>query len=190
MGFGISTVQEADSFTPETIQFLLIDVQEKLFPKIGPHEHLLKQMQIWLEAAKILSFPVTVTEQYPQGLGSTVPELKKLIPEQTTVVEKLHFSCLQHPQFEEQLPNRKIVIVAGIETHICVYQTVVDLLNHDYRVWVPIDAVGSRTKQNWKVGLSLMEREGAWLASTETLLFRLLKVAGTDAFKQISKWVK
>ncbi|MEK7483445.1 MAG: isochorismatase family protein [Planctomycetota bacterium] len=189
MGFGISK-ETKNEFCPENIQLLIVDIQEKLFPKIDHREELLKNTQILIETAKILNIPIILSEQYPSGLGQTLPEIKSLLPENTPSVEKLHFSCMQHPGFESKLQDRKLVMVVGIETHVCIYQTVSDLILKDYWVWVPADAVGSRTKLNWKTGLSLMEREGAWIASTENLIFRLLKTAGTENFKKIAKLLK
>lgn len=189
MGFGISRETKSD-FSSENVQLLIVDIQEKLFPKIDQRELLLKNTEILIETAKALSIPIVLSEQYPSGLGTTLPSIKQILPAQIPCVEKLHFSCMQHPGFEDKLSERPQIIVVGIETHVCIYQTVSDLLLKDYWVWVPADAVGSRTKLNWETGLSLMEREGAWIASTENLIFRLLKTAGTDTFKTIAKLLK
>jgi nicotinamidase-related amidase len=151
-----------------------------------------RNARILLTAAWRLGLPVLATEQYPQGLGQTLPELRPLL-EGTQIVEKLSFSCLRVPAFVaalDRLRPRDTIVVAGMETHVCVYQTVLDLRSRGFEVHVPRDAVASRHRENWQTGLALMERTGAVVSSTETVLFQLLERAGTEEFKELSRLVR
>ena len=144
------------------------------------------------EAAKVLDIPVIVTEQYPKGLGPTVESIKDATGDQFEPIEKVVFSCARSPEFEEILAesNRKEVIIVGVETHVCVLQTSMDLINKGYTVYVPADAVTSRRELDWQRGINLIEKAGAVVGTKETFLFQLLERAGTDEFKQVSKLVK
>jgi nicotinamidase-related amidase len=141
-----------------------------------------------------LKLPVCASEQYPQGLGPTLPVLKeallKVMPP-TRWVEKLDFSCCDAPLFQQFLDNgRGTFIVAGMECHVCVYQTVRALVARGLRVHVPSDACVSRAKENWRTGGMLMERAGAIVTSTETVLFDLVKRAEGENFRALTKLVK
>ncbi|MBZ4644034.1 MAG: isochorismatase hydrolase [Deferribacteraceae bacterium] len=173
--------------------FLLIDVQKRLVKAMDEkvYAEKIKNMQILLKAAEILKIPVIYTEQYVKGLGETVDELKPYL-NNAVHVEKITFSCCGEEKFMEQLEkfkNIRNVVVFGMETHVCVLQTVMDLLEN-YDVFVVKDAVQSRSKQNWKTGLQYMSEAGAILTSTEIVLFMLLRRAKTDEFKMISSLVK
>lgn len=169
---------------------LVIDIQEKLMPAIFEKEELVSKSKILISGAKVLEVPVFVTEQYPKGLGETIGELNTLI-EDDPIFEKISYTCCTNEVMEYlEKTKRKQVIITGVETHICVYQTVRDLLNHGYSVFVASDAVSSRTLANKQNGLELMKDMGAVISNTETLLFDMLKVAGTPEFKAISKLVK
>jgi hypothetical protein len=128
-----------------------------------------------------------ITEQYPKGLGETAPEVAKHLPDGTEPLEKLVFSAAEAEGFD--LGDRDQALVCGVETHVCVNQTVLDLLGSGLDVEVAEDAVGSRTEENKRVGLHKMERAGAVLTSVETALFELLGRAGTDEFKRIQKLI-
>ncbi len=171
---------------------LVIDIQEKLCKAMDPKilASTTGNVSILLEAARDLSIPVLVTEQYPAGLGSTLAELKETAA--VTPLEKMSFSCCGDEGILAKIAEsgRKTVIVTGMETHICVLQTVLDLLKNGYNVQVVNDAVISRKKENWRIGLSLAESAGALISSTETLLFQLLQRAGTAEFKKLSKLVR
>jgi len=132
-----------------------------------------------------------VTEQYPKGLGRTVPELQSAIPEYKPI-EKVAFNCCNEPAFLSEIKRtgRKKVIVTGMETHVCVLQTTVSLLKDGFIPHVVQDAVCSRTEENWKTGIEFMRDAGAVITCTETALFQLLKVAGTEEFKKISQRIK
>lgn len=174
--------------------FLCIDVQERLAPAM--HEELLARLvhngRILLRGAAALGVPVLVSEQYRKGLGETVPGLAEAIPPNAGRHEKIDFSAWADPAIAKAIVDsgRTQIIVFGMETHICVYQTVRDLAHVGYRVFVPHDAVCSRDPENLRVGLVLAERVGATVTATETVLFDLLGRAGTPEFKAISALVK
>lgn len=177
----------------ETI-LLMIDLQERLMPAMYDKDSLLKQAELLLNVALIFDLPVIVTEQYPKGLGPTVDALSSIMQSenlQVDVFDKIHFTAMV-PKVQECLTQhgRKQVIVFGAETHVCVLQTVRDLLADGYEVFVPFDAVDSRTKENKKIALNLFREMGAVVTSTETVLFDLLHVAGTPEFKKLSALIK
>ena len=172
---------------------LIVDVQERLAPAMHPELYgaLIENMRRFGAARSVLDLPVVITEQYPKGLGPTVPSIKSAF-EGAPILEKISFSAMGDEAVAKQLSTigRRSVVVAGMETHICVYQTVRDLTEAGFSVHVLADAVSSRTKDNYSIGLALMEKAGAAISSTETVLFDLLGRAGTEAFKTISKLVR
>ena len=145
----------------------------------------------FLKGIQILTIPIVWMEQYPKGLGPTIPHLKELMPEQKPM-EKMCFSPCNQPDFLNTLQSsgRNTVLVMGIETHVCVYQTVMGLMARGFEVEVVADAVSSRTEKNHELGLRIIESMGAKLTTVEMALFELLKESGTDEFKQISRLVK
>ncbi|HMN03482.1 hydrolase [Geobacter anodireducens] len=171
---------------------VVIDVQEKLCAAMDPEvlERLTKNTGILLEAAQELGMPVVATEQYAKGLGCTLPVLKEKIG--GDACEKMTFSCCGDEAFLNRLAalGRKQVIITGMETHVCVLQTVIELLERGYHVHLVRDAIMSRRKENWFVGMEVARDAGAVITSTETALFQLLRVAGTDEFKKLSKLVR
>jgi len=169
---------------------LLIDVQEKITNVMHDKSRLLDKLQRLIAGIDVLGIPMLATEQYPAGLGPTMPELH-LDPE-IVPVEKITFSCCDNPQFMDQLQalNRTTVLVAGIETHVCVYQTVRQLLTRNYSVEVVTDAVDSRNLSDREIALQRMRDEGAGMTTVEMVLFELLKKAGDDTFKAISGIIK
>ena len=171
---------------------LVIDVQEKLasaMPQPALAE-LEKNAAVLIRAAKRLNVPVVATEQYPKGLGPTVPSLRELLP--ADAMSKMEFSCgASKPIAREILgTGRKQAVVVGMEAHVCVFQTVRDLLRGGFSVFVAQDAVLSRSEANREVGLRLCEKAGATLTSTEAVLFDLLGVAGTPEFKELTALIK
>lgn len=170
---------------------LLIDVQEKLAAAMHAKESLIQNTVKLVQGARILGIPILWTEQNPKGLGSTVSEVSGLL-NKGKPVEKLSFSCWGEEVFVRELASveRRQVLVAGIECHVCVYQTVADLCRAGYEVQVVADAVGSRTFENWGIGLERCKVSGASLTSVETALFELLKKAEGDHFKLMLKVVK
>lgn len=177
----------------KTTQLLVIDVQERLAPAMNAEHYgaMTANLGRLGAAMKILEVPVVVSEQYPKGLGSTVPPVASAF-EGITPIAKTTFSCVQNDDLRVALADtgRKRVVVAGMETHICVFQTVRDLASAGYDVHVLADGVASRTAENRAIGLNLCERAGAVVTCTETVLFDLLGAAGSDEFKAISKLVK
>lgn len=185
-------ILEKYSLDRNSAVLLVIDIQEKLCRAMDPE--VLGQVScnvtILLEAAKELGIPVLATEQYKRGLGETLPAVGEKLS--APAMEKMSFSCCGEEAFAERFRNlqRKQVIVTGMEAHICVLQTVIDLLAQGCNVHVISDAVISRKKKNWKLGLNMAASAGAVVTSTETALFQLLKTAGTEEFKKLSKLVR
>ena len=170
---------------------LVIDVQEKLFRAIHQKEQLMDNLQRVIKGIKILEIPILLTEQYPQGLGATIPEIAQLLPD-IRPLPKICFSCCGDEAFLQAFKklNRKQVLIAGIENHVCVYQTAADLLTAGYEVYAVSDTISSRNEQNSDIGLKMMIQLGAKITSTEAALFELLKVAKGDKFKAISHIVR
>ncbi len=170
---------------------LVIDVQERLVPAMHQPEVLLASTVRLLEGYRILGLPLVVSEQYPKGLGSTVPALADLL-KAAAILPKLSFSCLDDPAIAEKLASfgRKTIVVSGIESHVCVLQTVVDLLAAGYQVVVLADCVASRQTTERDIALARMAREGAIISTSESILFELCRVTGTERFKAISRLVK
>jgi len=170
---------------------VVIDLQEKFRDVIYKFDKVLENSKILLAGLNVLEVPVIVTEQYPKGLGKTVPQLQDVLKEYNPI-EKLAFSACGSEKFCSVLKNagRKNVIIFGTESHVCVLQTVIDLIEQGYQPVVVEDCVSSRKKSDRKTALKRMLQEGAVPASYESLLFELCRAAGTDKFKQISKMVK
>jgi nicotinamidase-related amidase len=169
---------------------LIIDIQEKLVPVILKPDEAIKNTNVLIAMAKEMDIPIIVTEQYPKGLGSTVPEIKANLDGAVKFEKNSFTACTGDVSPAISKLNRKKVIITGMETHVCVFQTVRDLIRSDYHVVVSADAVSSRTKENYKNGLSLMKDMGAVISNTETILFDLLKISGTPEFKTLSKMIK
>lgn len=175
----------------ENAVLLIVDIQERLAAVMAEKDRVVKNCLHLIAAAKMLNVPIVVTEQYPKGLGRTVPELLAALPGNIPV-EKVAFNCCGEPAFLTELDalGNRTVIMTGMETHICVLQTTVGLLQRGRTVHVAADAVCSRTGENRATGLAFMRDAGAVVTCTETALFQLLKVAGTEEFKQISQRIK
>ena len=177
--------------TPNETLLLIIDVQGRLAQGVFQSETLEANIGKLVRCCTILDVPVLLTEQYPKGLGSTIDSVKELL-HGNVAVEKLSFSCCGTPDFMKKLRsfNRNDILVAGIEAHVCVYQTAVDLVEFGYNVHLVTDCVSSRTEENRTLGIRCIEKAGASLTSTEMALFELLRVAEGERFKAISKIVK
>lgn len=173
---------------------LVIDIQERLGQAMDAARlaTLVKNTGILVQTAKTLAIPILVTEQYPKGLGPTVKAIAELLPNDATPVEKVAFSCGAVKEVARRLfqTGRRQVVVVGMETHVCVFQTVRDLASGGYVPFVARDAVLSRTEENYTTGIELMRQAGATVTSTESVVFDLLGVAGTAEFKLISPLVK
>ncbi len=170
---------------------VIIDVQEKLSRVMHEKEKLFENLQKLVKGVKLLNIPIIITEQNPNGLGPTVSEIAPLLTD-IKPVTKFSFSCCSEEPFLRQLEmlNRKQVLLAGIETHVCVYQTAVDLIEAGYEVHTIVDCVSSRTLENKNLALDKMKSEGANLTSVEIVLFELLKTVANPKFKELSKIVK
>lgn len=181
--------QSPEMMTPGDTALLVIDVQEKLLPAIAGGDRVVWNVRRLIDGAKILDLPVAATEQYPRGLGPTVPELADRLGE---IPSKLTFSCGGCPRIFEALESRGIhkLLVCGIEAHVCVQQTVLDLLAGAWRVYVAVDAVGSRYEVDYCTALGRMDSSGATLTTTEAALFEWCRVAGTPEFREISRLVR
>lgn len=176
--------------TKDQSALLLIDIQERLMPVIHEKEKVIEASNKLIEGMQILQVPILVTEQYPKGLGKTCPELS--LPGQADIIEKMCFSCMLSDEMGRQLEQlgSKHLIVAGVEAHICVLKTVLDALERGYEVHVVADAVSSRTQSNKQLALERMRQAGAYIVSTEMILFQLIDEAGTDQFKAISRLIR
>lgn len=168
----------------------IIDIQERLVPAMKYGEQVINNNKILLEGAKEMNIPVIVTEQYPKGLGSTVGEIKDLLGEGQVFAKNSFTAYIDEVKEALKSLGRKKIIITGMETHICVYQTTRDLIEAGYEVHIVKDAVASRTKENYLNGLDLMKEMGAVINNTETVVFDLLKVSGTPEFKKMSKLIK
>lgn len=173
----------------ENTALLVIDIQERLFPAIDQHQSLLARCIQLRSAAKILDIPALITEQYPKGLGKTLaPLCESPIP----AISKMSFSAGGEPAVLEQLGKWGIdnVLLCGIETHVCIQQSALDLLNEGYRVYVAADAVGSRRPEDKLYALQRMTAAGIIVTTAESAIFEWTQVAGTPQFKTISNLVK
>lgn len=171
---------------------LVIDVQEKLAPAMAPEAlaRVIKYSKALVGAAGALGMPVLCTEQYVKGLGPTVAELRQALP--APPMEKVHFSCGADPAIAAALEGtgRRQVLVCGMETHVCVFQTVRDLVAVGYEVHVCAEAVCSRTEEHRRVGLELCREAGAVITTAETAIFDLLHRAATDEFRKVAPLVR
>ena len=172
---------------PQRAALVVIDIQEGFRKAIPPFEQLARAARTLVQGAEVVGIPIVVTEQYPKGLGHTVPEVADHLPEGVEPIDKVCFSAVEADGFD--LGDADQALVCGGETHVCVNQTVLDLLALGIDVHVAEDAVGSRSKQNWQLGLHKVERAGAILTSVETALFELVRRAGTDEFKRVQKLI-
>jgi len=175
----------------DSAALLIIDIQERLAAAMKMKDAVVSSCLHLIELSKMLSIPIIVTEQYPRGLGPTVEPIRNALSDYRPI-EKLTFSCCDEPSFIDAVRNldKKTLIVTGMETHICILQTSIGLLREGFSIHLVRDAVCSRTKENWRAACEFMRDAGAVITCTETVLFQLLKVAGTEEFKAISKRIK
>ncbi len=181
------------SLEAEQCALVVIDIQEKLLPPIFQKEELVRNAQLLIRSAGILKIPALVSTQYAKGLGNTVPAIASLLPE-TQSVDKTLFSCFGSEVFcsvLKRLPGqRNTLLLCGMESHICVTQTALAALREGYIVHVASDAVSSRTKWNWKIGLDRMRAAGAVISSTEMMLYELMRASSSAAFKELLPHLK
>jgi nicotinamidase-related amidase len=170
---------------------VIVDVQGKLAQLMHDKENIFKNIRVLVQSAKMLDIPVLWCQQVPSALGPTVPEIAELLTDNQPI-NKSCFSCAAGEEFNKKLKQvgRKQALLCGIETHVCVYQTAVDLLAKGFEVDVMADAVSSRTPDNKQIGLNRMAASGVHISSTEMALFEILKSADHPAFRQIAKLIK
>jgi nicotinamidase-related amidase len=170
---------------------VVVDVQGKLAQLMHDKESLFKNIQVLIQAAKILNIPILWRQQCPDALGPTVPQIAELLSG-VEPINKASFSCCGCDKFNDKLNelSRQQVLLCGIEAHVCIYQTAADLLSKGFTVEVIADAVSSRTPENKHIAITKMSAVGANVTSTEMALFELLKTADHPHFKQIAKLVK
>jgi len=175
----------------ENVVLLIIDIQGNLAHAMHEKELLFKNVQKLIKGIQVLGIPILWLEQKPQSLGPTIPEIADILSN-IQPISKICFSCCDNDRFMQALKalNRKQVLISGIETHVCVYQTAVDLVDLGYEVQVVTDAVSSRNMENKEIGLQKMRDSGVSFTSVETALFELLKVAEGEQFREIIKIVK
>lgn len=167
-------------------------MQEPFLSSIWERERLVKNVTILLEAARLLRLPIVPTQQNSERMGGSIPEISKRLLSMCVPFDKMCFSCCSDDAFvsEVQRAGRKQVLLCGVETHICIAQTALDLLAHGYQVHVVADAVSSRTQSNWQIGLNRVERAGGILTSTEAAIYELLEEAGTPDFREMLEFLK
>jgi nicotinamidase-related amidase len=170
---------------------LVIDIQEKLFPFISGNETLASNSGILIQGLQALNIPILVTEQYTKGLGPTIQPLHQYLAGEQ-VIEKLAFSCCDDQPFMVKLSalDKKFIVITGIESHVCVLQTAIDLLEHNFIPVVVEDCVSSRNLNDKQMAIARMRRSGAVITTYESVLFELLRFSGTEEFKAISRLVK
>ena len=180
------------SFCPETAALVMVDIQERLFAAVPDLAPMLPKVKMLLKAAAELQLPTLVTEQYPRGLGSTIPEIKELLRPEWPVFEKTDFSCWGVEGFRHELAAKKAqtVILMGIESHVCVQQTAFDLLAQGFEVVLVADAVASRNAYDRQTAIDLMRASGIRVTTAEAVVFALLRTAKHPSFKAISALVK
>lgn len=173
---------------------MMIDIQERLIAAVFNKDEVIKNSQCLLHSARELSLPLIVTEQYPKGIGSTIPELKNLIPQNTDIISKLTFSCCDTPQFGNAFLNLKFngatsidtAILFGVESHICVLSTAMSLIEkYGLNVVIAADACGSRTEKNHLLALEAARSIGCFVVPAETIIYQMLGEAGTPQFKAL-----
>lgn len=181
----------SETLKVESTALLIIDIQERILPVIRKYERVIENSLKLIKGFKIMGLPIFYTEQYPKGLGPTTPELLEEL-EGNEAIQKMSFSCAGAGDLFKNLTDKNItqVVVCGVESHVCVQQTVLDLLENDFQVNLAADACSSRRKFDYEIALSRMSANGAEVTTVESILFELLNVCGTDEFKGISKIVK
>lgn len=176
---------------PLDAMVLLIDVQEKLIPTIYKHEELLTNLLFAAKGFASLDTPILITEQYPKGLGSTPLSLKQEIPSSKTL-EKNEFSAWKNDAIKKEMIHidKKQVVLLGIEAHICIMQTAVDLMTHGFEVFVPIDGISSSNKKFKKSAIQRLQQAGAQITTIESCFFEIMQTSSHPNFKEISQLLR
>jgi len=178
----------------EKTALVVIDVQERLFPAMDSdhREEVMRNIKVLAAAARRLQLPTVVTEQYPKGLGHTLQELREALPAGVEPIEKVAFSCWGVESVRARLTatGARQLLLGGIEAHVCVLMSALDLLAEGYGVHVVADAVTSRTQANWRLAMAQLRQAGAVVTTTETVLFQLLRQADTDDFRELARLIR
>ncbi len=179
-------------FLKDDTCLVVIDVQERLFPHIYQNDFLEKNLTNLIKGMRVLDLPILYTQQYTKGLGETIFSIKDLYVWEFQPIEKMAFSCVDEINFVQELGklNKKNIIIAGIETHVCVQQTAIDLKSLSYNVMVVEDCVSSRKINDKNTAIKRLTQEGVFIGSYESILLELCRESGTDTFKEISKIIK
>ena len=172
---------------------MVVDMQERLMPVIDGKDRVVKNSVLLIKTAKILNIPIIATTQYVAKIGKLLPEITSELGA-LSPTDKMEFSCFNNHELQKVIADLDnsidTLIVCGVETHICIYQTVLGALINDFHVWVPADAVSSRTKGNYQTGLDRIREIGGIIANTELIIYELLQKAGTPEFKQLLPFLK
>lgn len=178
-------------FSQNNSLLLIVDLQQRLLPKILDSTNVLNNTIILAECCKILNLPILITEQYPEGIGPTTPELTAAVG-RCAPITKRTFSCCREERFMKALDatGRKQIVMAGIEAHVCVFQTAADLIQRGFQVQVIADATGSRSAFNREIGLERIKAVGARISSVESVVFELLETSLGEQFKEILRRIK
>ena len=178
----------------ERTVLVVIDVQERLFPAMDAdhREEVMRNIKVLTATARRLNLGTLVTEQYPKGLGHTLQEVKDALPAGAQPVEKVAFSCQRVEAFRSRLAamGARQILLVGIEAHVCVLMSALDLLAEGYAVHIVADAVTSRTQANWRLAMAQLRQAGAVVTTTETVLFQLLRQADTDDFRELARLIR
>lgn len=177
---------------PKRCGLLVVDIQERMMRVIPAKDEVVRNTVLLIKAAKELGMPIVATSQYVAKIGAFLPEIAAEIPD-VTVIDKLEFDCFGNEGASHALKSYKNIdtwICCGVETHICMYQTVMGGINAGYGMWLPADAVSSRAAKNYETGLARIREIGGIVANTEMIIYELLSKAGTPAFKALLPFLK
>jgi len=176
----------------EQAGLLIIDIQDRVVRVVQHPKRVVFNSIKLIEGFKILARPIWLTEQYPKGLGPTNAEIMAAMPPHVTPREKIRFSCCDDTGLLNEFRTNGVqqIIVTGVESHVCVFQSAMDLLANEFQVFVVHDAVSSRRRLDWRTAMKRLQRAGAILTTTEAVLFEMLEAAGSSEFKAISRLVK
>ena len=170
---------------------IVVDIQEKFLPVIKNLDEVIENTIKLIKSFQIMKIPIIVTEQYSKGLGKTVEKIRKELKDYKPI-EKITFNCFDNTNFSNILKNKKIknLVICGIESHVCVTQTLLAALSGGYTVYLVKDAVSSRKESDYRIAIERAKQEGAFVTSIEMIVFQLLKKAGTREFKEVLKVIK
>ncbi len=183
---------QIEMLKPENCGLLIVDIQERMMRVVAEKDEVVKNSVLMLKCADILNMPVVATTQYVARIGELLPEITAELND-VTPLDKLEFGCFENPEILAELKSHSGVeswIACGVETHICMYQTVAGGLREGYKMWIPADAVSSRTEKNYLTGLERIRQIGGVVGNTEMIIYELLRRAGTPQFKSLLPFLK